>query len=142
MREFLESQQVAKDVVDQVVAVVQGVSYSKEVKLIKSRQQLQMTPELAIVQDADRLDAIGAVGIARSFCFGGARNAPMYSVEDLQDAKTTLGHFHDKLFKLQSMLKTQSGRRLSRERHDFMLQFVKQIEHEIGHGRFDIAKKF
>ncbi len=75
----------------------------------------------ACVQDADRLDAIGAHGIARCFCFGGSRSRPL--AESVQ-------HFHDKLLLLRDMMKTPAGRRAAEERHAYMLAFLAQLEAE------------
>merc|ERR1712225_97254 len=93
-----------------------AVSYSSE---IKDRGHVETMigkyPELAIVQDADRLDAIGAVGIGRTFTFGGAKNA--------RDMGETIQHFDDKLVKLESMMKTAPGRRMARERTERLNMF-------------------
>jgi len=90
--------------------------------------------ELQIVQDADRLDAIGAIGIGRTFRFGGAYNNPMYvpgeNLDFVGDYKeevskpSTIGHFYEKLLKLKDNMNTQTGKNIANERHDFMLQFV------------------
>lgn len=97
--------------------LVEGVSYSSEVKdPDKVRLLIEEIPELAVVQDADRLDAIGAIGIARCFTFGGAKGT--------RSLEESVEHFHDKLFKLQSMMKTVTGRKMAAERakrlHDFV----------------------
>lgn len=97
-----------------------------------------------IVQDSDRLDAIGAIGIARTFTFGGARNRPIYdpSVPVITELTAesykassksnppTTNHFYEKLLKLKNMMKTKSGQKLAEERHQFMLLFLKQLEDE------------
>lgn len=95
---------------EKVQAICLGVSYSSEVKDPERVVALMAEhPELAVVQDADRLDAIGAVGIGRTFAFGAAKG------RDLED---TIRHFEDKLLKLESMMKTETGRLLARERSD------------------------
>ncbi|KAM5352474.1 hypothetical protein ACJ41O_005197 [Fusarium nematophilum] len=93
---------------DTVQAICLGVSYSSEVKdPARTRALVEAYPELAVVQDADRLDAIGAVGIARTFAFGGAKGRTL---------ENTMDHFDDKLLLLEGMMKTEEGRRMARER--------------------------
>ncbi len=77
--------------------------------------------EAAIVQDADRLDAIGAIGIARAFAYGGANDRALYAPDD---PTNTIQHFDDKLFKLRSLMNTNEGQRLADERHEYMQGFV------------------
>lgn len=114
----------SKEFIDSVGEVVGNVSYSKEVK---RGGILPMTPELACVQDADRLDAIGAVGIARCFTFGGSRNRSMYG-----GPESSLEHFDDKLFKIRKMMKTSTGKTLAAQRHEFMKLFYDQFKTEAG----------
>ncbi|KAF4974267.1 hypothetical protein FZEAL_8816 [Fusarium zealandicum] len=93
---------------DTVQAICLGVSYSSEVKdPARTRALVETYPELAVIQDADRLDAIGAVGIARTFAFGGAKARTL---------ENTMEHFDDKLLLLEGMMKTDEGRRMARER--------------------------
>jgi uncharacterized protein len=93
---------------EKVQAICLGVSYSSEVKdPSKVTRLIEEHPELAVVQDADRLDAIGAVGVGRAFAFGGAKN---------RDLDNTMEHFEEKLVRLEGMMKTEEGRRLARER--------------------------
>jgi uncharacterized protein len=101
-----------------VQTICLGVSYSSEIKDPARVQDLVKTyPELAVVQDADRLDAIGAVGIGRCFTFGGARtDRPM---------DETVQHFDDKLVRLQGMMKTDVGRQLAKERTERLVLFQK-----------------
>lgn len=95
-------------VADKVQTICLGVSFSSEVKDPSRVLALVAEhPELAVVQDADRLDALGAVGIGRTFAFGGARNR---SLDD------TIDHFAEKLVKLEGMMKTDLGRQMARER--------------------------
>ena len=86
--------------------------------------------ESAILQDADRLDAIGAIGIARAFAFGGARGRPLY---DPDDPSSTVHHFHDKLLRLKDGMHTAEGRRLAERRHQHMQDFLAQFDAE-WHG--------
>ncbi|PHH85842.1 hypothetical protein CDD83_11100 [Cordyceps sp. RAO-2017] len=108
VRDVLRSLGADDDLADKVQAVCLGVSYSSEVKdPARAAALLAAHPELAVVQDADRLDAIGAVGIGRAFAFGGAKGRPMGQ---------TIDHFDDKLLHLEAMMKTETGRLLARER--------------------------
>lgn len=95
----------------------------------------------AIVQDADRLDAIGAIGIARTFAYGGSKGRiiydPMIEYEPLQTKadyrqanRQTYFHFVDKLLKIKDLMLTQPGRQMAQERHQFMVEYLKQFEKE------------
>lgn len=97
--------------------------------------------EFEIVQDADRPDAIGAVGIARTFAYGGAKNRLMYhpdmlpnkydsAAEYRKNDNCTINHFHEKLLKLKDLMNTATGKKLAEERHRFMLQFLSQFDKE------------
>ncbi len=99
--------------------------------------------EVQIVQDADRLDALGAVGIARAFAYGGSKGRLIYdpeydskkieSEEEYKKAESpTIQHFYDKLFKLKDLMNTAKGKELAEERHKFMEQFVRQFYKEWG----------
>ncbi|KAF1353397.1 hypothetical protein BDV97DRAFT_291347 [Delphinella strobiligena] len=93
-----------------VQLIAKNVSFSNEIKNPRMmRAVLEQHPELAIVQDADRLDAIGAIGIGRCFAFGAAKQPD-------RDLEGTLEHFTDKLERLETMMKTDTGRRIARER--------------------------
>jgi len=108
---------LSEDYAEQIHLLVEGVSYSSEVKDPERVEKLiKVIPELAIVQDADRLDAIGAIGIGRCFTYGGAKGAR--SLED------SLQHFEDKLLKLESMMKTEAGRAMAEERSSRIRDFI------------------
>lgn len=105
--------------------VVLGVSFSSEIKdPQKVVEQISRIPELAIVQDADRLDAIGAVGIARCFAFTGAKGKG-----GLSDA---IEHFREKLVLLEGMMKTAAGREMARERTERLRVFMEWWADEVG----------
>jgi uncharacterized protein len=101
-----------EDLAEKIQTICLGVSYSSEIKdLARVQNLIKQHPELAVVQDADRLDAIGAVGIGRAFTFGGAKG------RGLGDS---IGHFEEKLLKLETMMKTDVGREMARERTERM----------------------
>ena len=132
----------------ETLQVIENVSYKKELASLPNLCAGEVLPlgdvtELACVQDADRLDAIGAVGIARCFTFGGAMKRVIYDAHVparteltaamYQDGKsTTLNHFHEKLLKLKSLMKTATGRKLAESRHQYMLDFLEQFQLEAG----------
>lgn len=110
---------------EKVQVMVKNVGYTNEVKNPQTvASTIAQYPELAIVQDADRLDAIGAIGVARCFAYGGAKTKG----EPIQRA---IGHFEEKLFKLTSMMKTASGKRLAEEKHNFMVKFAQAFQDDI-----------
>ncbi|PSS27454.1 hypothetical protein M430DRAFT_76623, partial [Amorphotheca resinae ATCC 22711] len=112
-----------EDLAVKVQRIVLGVSYSSEVKdPAQVTAMILKYPELAVVQDADRLDAIGAVGIGRTFTFGGAKGA--------RNMGETIEHFEEKLEKLEAMMKTAPGRRLARERTERLKTFKGWWEEE------------
>ncbi|MFX3625307.1 MAG: HD domain-containing protein [Ectobacillus sp.] len=99
------------------------------------------TLEGKIVQDADRLDALGAIGIARTFAYGGAKGRLMYdpnipprekmTKEEYRTAnEPSLNHFYEKLFKLKDLMNTEAARQLAQERHQYMEQFIQQFMKE------------
>lgn len=135
-REFLASQDTPEDVIEQVLFVIKNISF-------KNRGEVpQNLPiELKIVQDADRIDAIGAIGVARTFNFGGFKNNLMYhpdmkpqlnmSKEEYKKSNgTTINHFYEKLLLLKDLMNTEKGKKIAEERHDFMLLFLDQFYKE------------
>ena len=132
-REFLNEQQLAEDQIEQVIAIIENISFKGG-----NQAQTYFSKELAVVQDADRLDAIGAIGIARTFNFGGFKNRPLYDPAippDLQLSKEaykkstapTLNHFYEKLLRLKDLMHTETARELAAERHQFMEQFLSRF---------------
>ncbi|XXH03841.1 hypothetical protein Hte_010247 [Hypoxylon texense] len=121
--ELLLSLGAAEQLAKTVQTICLGVSYSSEIKDPARVQDLiKSHPELAVVQDADRLDAIGSIGIGRVFTFTGARTTR--SMDD------SIQHFHDKLLKLESMMKTDVGRTLARTKTERMQEFLKWWDEE------------
>ena len=137
VRDIFEMHGATEQVIDEVIACIDSVSFSG------GNEKSITSIEGAIIRDADRLDAIGAIGIARAFTFGGARGRKLYdanevartkmSVEDYRKKGTaTVTHFHEKLLLLKDLMVTTEGKRLAKERHQFMVEFLKQLDREIG----------
>jgi len=112
------------EIIDQVMNAIKNVSFSNKKSYGDAND-----PLLLVLQDADRLDAIGAIGIARAFNYGGFRNNPIYVPADLAGRHTpsTIGHFYDKLLKLKDLMKTNTGKRLAEERHLFLENYLNQF---------------
>lgn len=132
-RTFLESQHADAATIDHVVKIIENISF-KGGKTERTFSSL----ELDIVQDADRLDAIGAIGIARTFNYGGYKNRPMYdpaiapnmhmTKEEYKASNApTINHFYEKLLLLKDRMNTPAGRKLAEERHRFMEVFLAQF---------------
>ncbi|KAH8881570.1 HD domain-containing protein [Thozetella sp. PMI_491] len=104
------------ELAERVQTICLGVSYSSEVKdPARVKALIQTHPELAVVQDADRIDAIGAVGLGRMFTFGGAKTN--------RSMADTMDHLDEKLLRLESMIKTEAGRKIAKERTERLLLF-------------------
>jgi uncharacterized protein len=99
-------------------------------------------PCVTSVQDADKLDAIGALGIMRCSAYSAMIDRPLYvsTPDGKLDKNCSIQHYHDKLLKLQGMLRTQEGRRLGEQRHDFMQAFLKQLESELTSKVFPFTR--
>ncbi|MUV39821.1 uncharacterized protein JNUCC1_03705 [Lentibacillus sp. JNUCC-1] len=121
MQKLLKNIELQTFSIDHINSIIQSVSYT-------SGKRIPATLEGKIVQDADRLDALGAVGIARTFAYGGFKHQPIFSDDETE--RTSMRHFYDKLFKLSDMMHTQSARELAKERHQFMEQFVEHFYKE------------
>ena len=135
-RGFLESENVSENIVEQVLFIIKNISFKNRGELPEN-----MPLELKIVQDADRLDAIGAIGIARTFNFGGFKNNLMYHPEikpNLHQTKeeykksngTTINHFYEKLLLLKDLMNTETAKKIASERHNFMLKFLDEFYKE------------
>ena len=132
-RAFLESLEVTEDVILHVENIIKYISYKG------GHQSKDFTSiELDIVQDADRLDAIGAIGIARTFNYGGFKNRAIYDAEiapDLNMTKEqyknstapTINHFYEKLLLLKDLMNTKTGKKIAQQRHYFMQEFLNQF---------------
>ncbi len=135
-RDFLQKQQIAEEVIEHIVKIIENISYKNSLE-----GQKFTSLELQIIQDADRLDAIGAIGIARAFVYGGYKNNLIYNPNlkpnlnlDKETYKksdtTTINHFYEKLLKLKDIMNTPTGKLLAEERHRFMLEFLEQFYRE------------
>jgi uncharacterized protein len=132
-RDFLESNKVDEATIQHVINIIENISF-KGGNIEKSFSSI----ELDIVQDADRLDAIGAIGIARTFNYGGFKNRPLYnpniapklhmSKEEYKNSQApTLNHFYEKLLLLKDKMNTETGKQIAQERHRYMEGFLSQF---------------
>jgi uncharacterized protein len=134
-REWLEGLGAAPEIIEKVVYIVRHVSYRGGTNTHKMQSL-----EGKLVQDADRLDAIGAIGVARTFTFGGSAGRDMYdpnlrpkdyaSFDDYQknmNDNTTINHFYEKLLLLKDKLNTESARKIAQKRHEYMERFLEEF---------------
>ncbi|RCV42413.1 hypothetical protein SETIT_9G214600v2 [Setaria italica] len=140
VEKFLEEVGLEEWQKDEIVSIIKGMGFKNEVS---KKSIFEPTIEFAIVQDADRLDAIGAIGIARCFTYGGSKNSALHDPRILprdnlskekymskEEKQTSINHFHEKLFKLKDMMKTEAGKRRAEKRHKFMEDFVAEFYEE------------
>jgi uncharacterized protein len=136
--EFLTSQNVSKEIRKHVVNIIQHISFKNS---FDTASKKFTSKELEVVQDADRLDAIGAIGIARCFNYGGFKNRGLYDPEIIPNLKMTkeqyknsdaptLNHFYEKLLLLKDQMNTASGKKIASERHAFMETYLQQFYKE------------
>lgn len=132
-REFLESLEADNELIEKVIAIIENISFKGG-----NFEQQHHSTELDIVQDADRLDALGAIGIARTFNYGGFKNRALYnpeispnlrmSKEEYKNSEApTLNHFYEKLLLLKDKMNTETGKKLAQSRHRFMESFLSQF---------------
>ncbi len=132
-KDFLDSINVDPEVIAHVVNIINNISFKNSL----SNDGLTKfdSKELQIVQDADRLDAIGAIGIARAFNYGGFKNRELYNPEVAphlnltkeeykKSATPTINHFYEKLLLLKDKMNTPTGKKLAEERHEYMLNYL------------------
>ena len=116
---FLRENGVNQEKIKEIIQIISQISFS-------AGNGTPSTLEGMCVQDADRLDAIGAIGIGRAFAFGGSRGRRIHDPEG-KDTTTTIQHFYDKLLLLKDRMNTAAGRALAHQRHRFMEDFLQQF---------------
>ena len=114
-RQFLNAHSVTQEEADRICTAINAVSFSK------NKGKRPETTEGCVVQDADRLDALGAVGIARTFAFGGSHGRP---------PEDSIAHFHEKLLLLKDLMNTGKAKEIAEERHAFMEAFLREWDRE------------
>jgi len=132
-RKFLESQNADEEAIQHVIHIIDNISYKGG-----NFERKFSSKELDVVQDADRLDALGAIGIARAFNYGGFKNRALYNPEIVPNLKMskeeykkqnapTINHFYEKLLLLKDLMNTETGRQMALERHQYMENFLSQF---------------
>jgi len=135
--DFLSSLALDEQLIVHVQQIIRNLSYKASLGVVNFQSS-----ELDIVQDADRLDAIGAIGIARAFTYGGYKNRVLYdpgikpnlnmSKEEYKNSTApTINHFYEKLLLLKDLMKTEEGKRIAEQRHEFMLSYLEQFYSEV-----------
>jgi uncharacterized protein len=135
-RKFLESENVSNEIIKHVILIIKNISFKGG-----NFEKLFNSIELQVVQDADRLDAIGAIGIARCFNYGGFKNRTIYnpaispklnmSKEEYKNTDSpTINHFYEKLLLLKDKMNTESGKKIAEKRHIYMERFLEQFYEE------------
>lgn len=136
-RRFMTSAGISSDIQETVCHIISQISFKGKDTVVPD------SLEGKIVQDADRLDAIGAVGIARTFAFGGSRGRMMYDPDEIYrkdlsaeeyyaSTGSTVSHFYEKLLLLKDMMNTDTAKEMARERHEFMISFLDEFYRECG----------
>ncbi len=131
--DFFKSLNIEENLIEQVIILINNVSFSKESSFTSK--------ELEILQDADRLDAIGAIGVARAFSYGGYKGREFYNpeikpnlnmtkAEYKKSKSTTINHFYEKLLTLKAGMNTETAKKIAEKRHNFMLIFLQQFMEE------------
>ncbi|CAM4064702.1 HD domain-containing protein [Gillisia hiemivivida] len=132
-RAFLSTQDVTEEVIVHVINIIENISFKGG-----NNKQSFHSKELAVVQDADRLDALGAIGIARTFNYGGFKGRTLYDPEIQPNLKMskeeykastapTINHFYEKLLLLKDRMNTETGKAIAEQRHLYMKQFLDQF---------------
>lgn len=131
-KKFLKENAFSDSEINKIINIIDEISYSKGI--------VPHTIEGKILQDADRLDAMGAIGIARCFAYGGKMNNPIYDLkikpnESMENYKnkrgSSINHFYEKLLKLKDLMNTQKGKELAKERHKIMENYLKEFYMEV-----------
>jgi|SRR5581483_1905252 len=141
LEEWLTNQSIPDDKVQHIVSIIRDQSFAAS----GVEHKKLPTPEGQVVQDADRLDALGAIGIARCFAYGGKRGRLLYdphekprahiTADEYRTSKSTsVNHFYEKLFKLADLMNTKTGKAIAKKRHGFMEKYLEQFFAE-WHGK-------
>ena len=112
-RTFLKNAGIPESRIERIIETINAVSFSK------NQGKVPETIEAKIVQDADRLDALGAIGIARTFAYGGEHGRPL---------SDSVQHFYDKLLRLKDLMNTETAKKIAEKRHEFLLEFLQELE--------------
>lgn len=120
VKEFLLTQNLSDELIDKVNEIISQVSFSKANPVTSL--------EAKVVQDADRLDALGAIGVARAFAYGGSKGRELWNPN--QPNSTTIQHFYDKLLKLKDLMNTETAKVMAEKRHRFLEEFLDQFYEE------------
>ncbi len=137
---FLESLNLKRDIIEHVVNIVANISYRHSLDKSNGTRKFK-SPEFCVVQDADRLDAMGAIGIARTFNYGGHKSRAIYdpaikanskiSKEEYKNSKSpTINHFYEKLLLLKDRMNTKTAKQMAKHRHKFMEKFLDEFYKE------------
>ena len=134
-KNIMKKASVVETTIDRVVNIIGEISYKGNDSVVPK------SIEGKIVQDADRLDALGAIGIARTFAYGGSRGKDIYNpnvppqneldeIAYLEGNGSSVNHFYEKLFKLKDMMNTEVGKKIAEERHSYMYQYLERFMNE------------
>ena len=132
-KEFLTSLSISQEITEKIAIIIKEISFKGN-----KQKRVFTCKEAMVVQDADRLDALGAIGIARTFAYGGYKKRPFYNPKGIvRDYKSfaeyqhggdsTIHHFYEKLLLLKDLMNTETGRKMAEERHQFMEQYLQQF---------------
>ena len=136
-RKFLVQHNIDSFVIDSVIDIINNISFNKSLETNNKTNSI----ELDVVQDADRLDAIGAIGIARCFNYGGFKNRKLFDPfikpnmnlskkEYKNSTAPTINHFYEKLLLLSDKMNTKTGKKIAKNRHQFMMEYLDQFKAE------------
>ncbi len=131
---FLIKEKVPKEIIERVMFIIKNMSFSKSLNNRNNNAPI----EFYIVQDADRLDGIGAIGIARAFTYGGSKSRPLYDdskkiqkINTTKDYKkgssSTVHHFYEKILLLKDLMNTKTAKKIAQKRHDYMKKYLGQF---------------
>ena len=131
---FLKKQKVPDNIIEKIMSIIKNMSFSKSLNTKNTLASM----EFYVVQDADRLDALGAIGIARAFAYGGSKGRPLYDptkqARKLSTTKnyrkpgnSTLHHFEEKLLLLKDLMNTKTAKKIAQKRHNYMQNYLKQF---------------